>query len=350
MANEIHENASIAALAKGLPRSSMQINGLHESDAELIRMPGSETILAVTTDSICEEIEVELYDDPFLIGWMTVIVNASDLAAVGAEPLGMVLSQTLPKDVDEDYLNRLQQGVSEASAVTGLPVLGGDTNFSDRLQMGACAFGTIPDGKPMQRIGCQCGDHLFASNFLGSGNGYAFAKFFSPELSAEIDYQPESRIKEGQILRRYASCCMDTSDGAIATLDQLMRLNEVGFHMDVPFEQYIDPPTIELCHRANLPDWITLAGFHGEFELLFTVPLDLVVTFLKEADAHGWTPIALGRVVDTPEVDMRCSDENITFDTEKIRNLFTEVNGDVNEYLKELLLIDKEVNSERERS
>ena len=90
MMQEIQENALVAQLALHMTRNPRQLNGLQESDAELITLStGKSPILAVTTDSIVEEIEANLYTDPFLIGWMTVMVNLSDLAAVGAESIGV---------------------------------------------------------------------------------------------------------------------------------------------------------------------------------------------------------------------------------------------------------------------
>ena len=86
----VHENALVESLVRALPRSLDQANGLGESDAELLRLPGTDLLLAITTDAIVEEIEAGLYRDPYLIGWMTVMSSASDLAAVGADPLGIL--------------------------------------------------------------------------------------------------------------------------------------------------------------------------------------------------------------------------------------------------------------------
>ncbi|MGD8867883.1 MAG: AIR synthase related protein, partial [Gemmatimonadales bacterium] len=107
----------IERLAGTLPRSPLLLNGLCESDAELIRLPGTDMALALTTDAIAEEIAAGLYNDPYLIGWMVVMVNASDLAAVGAEPLGILLNETLPGVVDPAYVERLQSGIRNALAV-----------------------------------------------------------------------------------------------------------------------------------------------------------------------------------------------------------------------------------------
>jgi len=80
--NSILENKVINKLIESFERSPMQWNKPHESDAEIIQL-NDNTKLATTTDSISEEISTGLYNDPYLIGWMIVTVNMSDLAAVG---------------------------------------------------------------------------------------------------------------------------------------------------------------------------------------------------------------------------------------------------------------------------
>src|SRR3990170_7954855 len=109
-------------MARGFPRSPLQYNKLQESDSELVRLPGGNSLLAVTTDGVVEEIESGLYDDPYLIGWMTVIVNASDLAAVGAEPLGILINENLPQDLASEFTAELQRGIRDACAAAGLYV------------------------------------------------------------------------------------------------------------------------------------------------------------------------------------------------------------------------------------
>src|SRR5512140_1768490 len=150
--NPVIENRFIEFLVRDLPRSPCQVNALQESDAELINIPGTGSILAITTDSIIEEIETGLYSDPFLIGWMTVMVNASDLAAVGATPLGILLNETLPGELSEPFVSELQRGIKEACEVCGMPVLGGDTNRSASFQMGGTALGIADGNTFMTRI------------------------------------------------------------------------------------------------------------------------------------------------------------------------------------------------------
>jgi len=345
MLNDVIENAAIYSLVRTFQRSALQLNNLQESDAELIRLPGMPGILAVTTDSLVEEIERGLYDDPYLIGWMTVMINVSDLAAVGADPIGILVSETLPQNAAEEFVAEVQRGIHEACAAAGLCVLGGDTNFSDRWQMGGCALGIIADGQPLTRKGCKPGDLLFASGPLGQGSSYAYSKL-AATLQRETrmhEYQPEPRIRYGQLLRRYASACMDTSDGALATLDQLMRINGFGFILDTPLEKILHPDARRLAEKLHFPPWLMLAGFHGEFELLFTVPANSAGEFLEEASCTGWTPLYLGKVIDVPEIRLQFRDRTISLDTTGIRNLYAEVEGDMKKYVQELVRMDIEM-------
>ena len=75
MLNQIVENSFINSLVCNYRRSSLQINKVHESDAEIIGL-GEDfpAYLAVTTDSIVEEIKSGLYNNPYLIGWMSVML------------------------------------------------------------------------------------------------------------------------------------------------------------------------------------------------------------------------------------------------------------------------------------
>jgi len=342
MLNRILENSTIENLVKIFSRSPLQQNLLHESDAELIILPGTNKTLAITMDSIVEEIETGLYTDPYLIGWMTVMVNASDLAAVGAEPLGILINETLLSDTNDDINTKLQRGIEEACLECNMPVLGGDTNFSSRMELTGCAIGYFSEDTPMTRLGCKPGDYLFLSGNPGMGNAFALKQLKSDLLSEQFPliYQPKSRLREGQLLRNFATCCMDTSDGIFATLDQLMRLNNVGFRIELELENFIHADALSICKSAHIPLWLMLAGHHGEFELVFTVSANNVDNFLESVQQIYWEPILIGEVLKDPSVRFLYNEEMVPIDTGHIRNLFVELHGDVREYIKQLLKYD----------
>ncbi len=336
--NEILENKVINKLISGFERSPNQLNKPHESDAEIIQL-NDNTKLAVTTDSISEEISTGLYDDPYLIGWMIVTVNMSDLAAVGATPIGILISEIIPKTFSEEKIKELQRGISDACKAYDTFVLGGDTNEGENLVLTGTAIGIIKNEKPLTRVGCKPGDILYSSGKLGSGNAYAISKLIS-KTNSFSEYKPSAQIKNCKIISNYASCCMDTSDGLISTLDQLMRLNNVGFELKEDLEKVIDENALKYSKNLNIPSWLLFAGQHGEFELIFAIPQELNEAFLKEASLTGFEPIELGKVIPDKKVKIPLYGKMIPIDTAFIRNLPAETKGDINHYLKSLLEYD----------
>ncbi len=338
---EVSENRLIEILTRGMARHPLQLNALQESDAELLRLPRSNSLLAVTTDSIVEELERGLYSDPYQIGWMTVTVNASDLAAVGAEPLGILINETIPPDLDEDFLSALQRGIRESCAWYGLHNLGGDTNFSSRVHMSATALGMVTSGYPMTRMGCRPGDVLFASGPLGLGAVFALLQLQPGPQRQRLNrgFLPAARLREGQLARSFATACMDTSDGVIPTLDQLKRMNNIGFKLTARMTDMLHERTLETAKSTGLPEWLFLAGPHGEFELLFTVPPSTRPLFIMTAAESGWEPIEIGEVVTEPNVTLRVQGEDRELDTTTIRNLFGKVGGSIERYIAELLCL-----------
>ena len=297
------ENALVDLLVAGFPRSPLQINMTHESDAELIRLDGAGgPVLAVTVDSIEEEIESGLYTDPYMIGWVACMASLSDLAATGASPLGLLMSETLPPDYSDVRLRRLQDGIRDACREARTYLLGGDTNSGRELRLTGCAVG-IAAGDPLQRIGMSPGDILYSTGRLGGGNAFALVRLLGDRTTAPA-FRPVARIVEGKILSGFASACMDSSDGLFTTLGELMRLNDVGVDLDVGWDACLDTAAARVASAHTLPPWCMLAGEHGEYELIFSVPPDALTRLEELSQATGRPPIRLGTVSAEPGLRM----------------------------------------------
>jgi len=345
MLETIIENSLINNLTKTFCRSPLQKNILHESDAEIIKLSNdSDECIAITIDTISEEIQTGLYNDPYLIGWMTVMVNLSDLAAVGAKPIGLLISEILPENLSSEFIEKLQKGIADAANVCQTFILGGDTNSGKNIVLTGCALGKSSNNKYLKRTGCKPGDILYSSNKLGGGNAFAISKLLSKH-SDGFNYLPFARIKEASIIRNFASCCMDTSDGVISTLDQLMQLNNYGFRFDNNWERALDFEAIKVVKENKIPLWLLFAGQHGEFELLFTIPENVEKEFLSSAKKENWFPIKIGRVIEKPEVQINLYNKTLLLNTQKIRNLPFQCKGDIKLYLKSLLEYDRELNT-----
>ncbi|MBP9119492.1 MAG: thiamine-monophosphate kinase [Ignavibacterium sp.] len=374
---DIIENKIINDLTKSFIRSPKQLNKVHETDAEIIELENSPYNLAITIDTISEEIKTGLYSDPYQIGWMSVMVNMSDLAAVGASPIGIVVSQILPKEISKENLDKIQNGINDACKKCGTFVLGGDTNFGDELIISGCAIGTVEKGNHLKRVGCKTGDKIYLTGIVGNGNAFAAQKLFfqdselsfrsslrernlksnksdrflpSVEMTSKngnglLEFFPSAKLEWRNILIKYSSSCIDTSDGVLSSLDQLMRLNNIGFRFRNDWHETLDPSSKHLFAKYNFPFWLLLAGEHGEFELLFSIPEENEAEFLNEADRLNLNPVYLAYAISEQNIKINLYDKEQTLDSGKIRNLAFEKDFSPAKYMQKLMEINTSLES-----
>lgn len=335
MITDIRENAVIASLAASFSRAPRQLNGLQESDAELIRL-SSGTILALTTDAIAEEIASGLYADPWLAGWMAVMVNFSDLAAVGAEPLGILIAETLPADISAGTTIALQKGIRDACIACESHVLGGDTNAGRMLHITGTAVGIITSGRPLTRVGIRPDDLIFSTGPLGEGNAFAAATLAAVQGLKE-HYRPIARLRHGLAIRPHAGACMDTSDGALATLDQLARLNNVGFSLVPDWAQRLHPSATAAPVQMGIPPWVFLAGPHGEFELIFSASPEQAPAIRESLRPLSGECILIARATAAPGIAIPGLGLLAPEDLAAIRNLEMPSKNTISPYIRAIL-------------
>jgi thiamine-monophosphate kinase len=332
--DDILENRLLARWGEMLPRAPAQVGALHETDAELIDL-GDGRLLALTVDAVVEEISTGLYREPRTVGRIAAVSALSDLAAVGAEALGVLVCATLPRTARETAQVGLAVGLRETLERAGVFVLGGDTNEGDQLALALTAAGLVPRNGVITRVGARPGDQVFVSGPLGAGGALGASVLLGLGKADENAFQPVTRLREGVLLRGVASCCMDTSDGFVATIDQLARINEVGFRIEVRSDALLHPTATALSAASAIPAFPFLASYHGEFELVFTVPPPRASLLEERARSLGWTPIRVG-VVES-EQGVRFGD--VAVDTARLRNALELSGNDLHAYLKTLLSV-----------
>jgi len=334
MTGKILENAMIADIVRGLPRRPA-IDA--PADAELIAFDArGETLLAVSSDSLSEEIATGLYHDPVTVGWVLVMSAASDLAAVGGRPLGVSVVFGLPAEFSADDRERLSCGVADAARELGTVILGGDTNRCAELIVSACAIGLVERDRALTRRGARAGDCLYVSGPVGLGNAYALATF-TGRGQDRPDFRPHARFDVGDGLGAFASCAMDTSDGVLAALDELARVNGVGFRIDSEPREFVRDDAARLVAAHGMPVWLALAGCHGEFELAFTIPPRREKAFLAEMSARALRPLRVGTVTEEQEISFAWSDPPVSVDTARLRNEAFGEASDPERYIKSLV-------------
>lgn len=331
--DQIAEHVRIARIARHFPRAPAQRNRLQESDAELLDLgAGSPHLLALKIDAVTEEVRAGLYDDPFLLGWMTATSCLSDLAAVGAEPLGLVLALTLPQDAEASLGEEVARGVAAACAQAATWVLGGDLGEGPLSACGAAA-GLVPRAEVLTRLGARPGDLLYLSGPAGLGNAFALARLAGQPA---LGYRPRARLAEGRLLRRLARCCIDTSDGLLAAVDTLSRLNNCGAVLELDRAGALHPEARALAARAEVPAWLLAAGPHGEFELCFAVAPEREAGLLREAATAGWQPVPIGAMAPGEGLLLRAAGAERRIDAARLRNLGDGAGRDPQAYLRAL--------------
>jgi len=329
----VTENKLLSRWARLLPRAPGQLGRIHEADCELVPL-GDGKLLALTVDAVDEELE-GLYRDPTTAGRIAAVASLSDLAAVGAEPLGLLLSVSLPAGDDGGVQTRVAEGVAQACAAAGTFVLGGDTSEAATLRIACVGVGTVPAASVLRRVGLRPGDRLFASGRLGMGAALAGVKLLGL-AGVDVDegtFRPPCRLAHGRALRGIASACIDTSDGLFAAVDQLARINRVEIALDADLGALLEPRAEAVRQSLGIGAFPLLASVHGEFELVFGVPPERRDALEAIAHRLDWQPVALGEVREGR--GLRVGDAHV--DGAKIRNLYGESGGDVKRYVAALV-------------
>ena len=196
--------------------------------------PGRDLVFSV--DTLVEGVHFPEHYSPFNLGWRSLAVATSDLAAMGAVPVCFTLALTLP-EANEDWLSDFAEGLAKASAAFGITLAGGDTTRGP-LTLSLQVHGTVKEGEALRRSGAAPGDLICVSGTLGdAGAALAFLDAPSPsdmERAVLAQYHfPQPRLTLGQQLVGYASAAIDVSDGLLADLQHILDASNVGARVQV---------------------------------------------------------------------------------------------------------------------
>ena len=231
------EGSMITAIRDGMMRSPLQLNGAFEADAELLDL-GTGGLLAVTVDTLNGGAELATASTPYEKGWLTTTVSVSDLAAVAADPVAVLVSCSLQKEKwTAEAAREFGRGASDAAAGYGCHIVGGDTNWANEESFTSCAIGTLRSGRFLTRIGAQPGDALYVTGCIGAGNAAGF-RSSALGLTDQEPWLPKARVVAGDTLRAYARACIDTSDGLLSAAVSLAEINGLGVEVTLRNEVY----------------------------------------------------------------------------------------------------------------
>jgi thiamine-monophosphate kinase len=268
-------------------------------DAALLDPPaGRQLVLAA--DAMVAGVHFLADDPPETIGRKLLRVNLSDLAAMGAAPLGYLMTCAFPQGTDEDWIAAYAAGLAADQAEFGLAVLGGDTvGTPGPATFSLTIIGSVEPGQALQRRGARPGDEVWVSGTIGDGalGLLALTGRLPPDAHLAGRYRlPRPRLALGQALAGIARAAMDVSDGLVQDLGHLARAAGCGAEIAADAVPLSAPARAALA--ADPAQLGTILAGGDDYELLLAVaPGD--APRLLAAAAAARTPVTrIGRFLD----------------------------------------------------
>jgi thiamine-monophosphate kinase len=244
-----------------------------------------------------------------------VVMNVSDFAAKGVEPVVMLVSLGLPRGLMRKDVEEIARGLNAGSREYGAYIIGGDTGEASDLVITVSLFGTADRKALVLRSGAKAGDIVAVTGFFGKTaaglrlllDGYAVSKELREVLLSAV-CMPKARLCEGLALRRSGavSASIDSSDGLAWSLHELARMSSVGFMINgVPVAD-----EVRRFAEFNGLDPLELALYGGEeYELVVTVKPKLWVEAETAVEAVGGCLLSIGKVTRDSQVLMDVNGE-----------------------------------------
>lgn len=275
------EDQLVAAISRVLSGAGPEVLVGIGDDAAVVE-PGSGS-LVLTADVLVEGVDFDrAISSPQEIGYRSIVVNVSDIAAMAASPRYGLVSLGLSRDVDAAWAIGLFGGMRAAADEYALTLVGGDLSGSEEVVVSIAITGEVARGAAITRSGARPGEKLVVTGTVGGSAGglaLARARRASAWVGApwaktleEAYERPIARVGEAQTLAAAgATAMMDISDGLKRDLPRLCAASRVGARIELD-----SLPVAEALFEAEEPLGLNplrlaLAG-GDDYELLATLP------------------------------------------------------------------------------
>jgi thiamine-monophosphate kinase len=232
-------------------------------DAALLRIGAGEEVV-VTTDALVERVHFDFaHETPRVAGRRALAANLSDVAAMGARPLGFVVALNAPADTPVAAALGMARGMLDLAVRFECPLVGGNLARATEISVAITVIAAVRRGRALRRSAARVGDRVFVTGTLG---GAALER-----ARRRVRRAAEPRLAAGRALARLrgVGACIDVSDGLVADLGHVCRASGVRARIEPAL---VPTPArfASSCARAKL-DPVRLALTGGEdYELLFT--------------------------------------------------------------------------------
>jgi thiamine-monophosphate kinase len=251
--------------------------------------------LVFTHDMLVEGVHFLSDDPPGDVAWKLLAVNLSDLAAKGAEPIGVLMGFGLTGDPAWD--DAFTAGLARALVHFGVPLLGGDTVSQpegDSRVLGLTAIGQVAPGRAPDRRGALAGDGLYVTGPIGdAGIGLRIARgeIEGPRRLLKAYRLPIPRLREGRVIAPLVHAMADISDGLLIDADRIGRASALAVSIDldaVPLSEDVAAYGVDRAARIRA----VTAG--DDYQLVFAAPLSAETALNDIARVHRSTITRIG--------------------------------------------------------
>lgn len=264
--------------------------------------------LAVSTDTLICGVHFPESTTAEDIGYKSLAVNLSDLAAMGAEPAWVSLAISLPQ-ADESWLASFMRGFNQLAEKYNVTLIGGDTT-QGALSVTVNVTGFVETDKALKRNRARIDDAVFVTGNIGDSAIGLNAILNKLEIDGHFSEQnkndcidrlnrPSPRVEAGRLLSDFSVAAIDISDGLIADLNHICEASGVGARLDL---QHIPLSQAVLNYYNNEPDWQSILSAGDDYELCFTCPQSQLSELHNLMDAHYIDICCIGKITDEPGV------------------------------------------------
>ncbi len=274
---DLGEPALIRRIARraGHPTGKSWALGIGDDAAILRTRPGEELVLS--TDAQVEGVHFLFErETPRTLGRRALAVNLSDLAAMGAEPVGTLLSLCAPQELALSVFDGIVAGFVDEAKRFACPLVGGNLSRAQVSSLTVTVIGRCARGGALRRKGLRAGDLLYVTGTLGAA---ALARLRADRDGTPLRRVPEPRVDAGRALARMGGIhgCIDLSDGLTSDLGQLLGGTSLGAEIDtgaLPAPRGFQ----RRCRELGVDPVRLLAGGGEDYELLFALAPNAAVT------------------------------------------------------------------------
>jgi thiamine-monophosphate kinase len=262
--------------------------------------------LAVSTDMLVAGTHFFEDCEPYYIGWKSLAVNVSDMAAMGAKPKWATLAIALP-DVNETWLAEFSRGFFACAEAYSVDLIGGDTTHGS-LNISVTIMGEVEACKALVRSGAKADDDIWISGVVGNAALGLQSLLKNIDLTASEQsaclqdlYMPQPRVQLGLALSGLATSCIDISDGLLADLSHILNASKLGADI------HLDKVTCLASMKQRLQEAVVaqaiLAG-GDDYELCFTAQAKNRTTIQAISAQLGLPLTCIGKTNAVPSLNV----------------------------------------------